>query len=46
MMSKLNETKYKKFCEKFIQILNKTNIFFKDEIKKIQKLLFINAKYQ
>ncbi len=26
---KLNETKYKNFCEKFVQILNKTNIFLK-----------------
>lgn len=44
MMSKLNETKYKKFCEKFIQILNKTNIFFKDEIKKNTKTFIYKSK--
>jgi hypothetical protein len=43
-MSKLNETKYKKFCEKFIQILNKTNIFFKDEIKKNTKTFIYKSK--
>ena len=44
MISKLNETKYKNFCEKFVQILNKTNIFFKDEIKKNTKAFIYKSK--
>jgi hypothetical protein len=32
------------FCEKIIQILNKTNIFFKDEIKKNTKTFIYKSK--
>ena len=44
MISKLNETKYRNFCKKIIQILNKTNIFFKDEIKKNTKAFIYKSK--
>jgi hypothetical protein len=43
-MSNLNEIKYKKICSKFIEILNKTKIFFKDEIKKNTKTFIYKSK--
>ena len=46
MLSKLNNTKYNNICKKFIEILNKTKLFFKKEIKENTKAFIYQSKME
>ena len=43
-MSKINDIKYNNICKKFVETLNKTKLFFKQEIKENTKAFIYQSK--